>query len=347
MQQRRVAIVVLNWNGQQLLEEFLPSVVRFSDLPGCRVYLADNASADGSVAWVHDTFGDRVSIISNPGNFGFARGYNTALRGLKEEYFVLLNSDVEVTENWLAPVIGLLDASPEVAACQPKVLDYRRRDRFEYAGAAGGHMDWLGYPFCRGRIFRDLEPDQGQYNGNETIFWASGAAFFVRARAFREAGGFDEELFAHMEEIDLCWRLQRMGYTIMACPESTVYHLGGGTLHEGNPRKTYLNFRNNRLILTRNLPAGAMLSNWFLRNLLDAAAAAQAFASGRFREGLAVLRALAAFHLLLPRWLGKRRRTATLIRQACGRRPAQAHRYGRSIAYLYYVKGIKKYSDLP
>nr|MBP8033086.1 glycosyltransferase family 2 protein [Bacteroidia bacterium] len=249
MQSSKVAVVILNWNGKPFLEKFLPTVLQYSS--GAQIIVADNQSSDDSVAFLKTQF-PQVSVILNPSNDGFATGYNLALKQVKAEYYVLLNSDVEVTENWLQPIIKLMDENLKVAACQPKILDYNHPSKFEYAGAAGGFIDKYGYPFCRGRIFNVLEEDKAQYDTAKEVFWATGACMFVRAEAFWKVGGFDDDYFAHMEEIDVCWRMKNIGYQIYVEPSSKVYHVGGGTLNKLSPRKTFLNFRNNLTTLTKN-----------------------------------------------------------------------------------------------
>ena len=239
----KVAVVILNWNGKQLLEQFLPSVVQFSK--EATVYVADNASTDDSVAFVSANF-PTVSIVVNSTNTGYAGGYNEALQHIEADIYALVNSDIEVTENWLQPIIKAFQNEPTTAIIQPKILDYKNKDYFEYAGAAGGFIDQYGYPFCRGRIFDTLEKDNGQYDSNQEIFWASGACFFIRSAFYKELNGFDTSFFAHQEEIDLCWRMQLAGYELYACPKAIVYHVGAGTLPRGG-RKVFLNFRNNFL----------------------------------------------------------------------------------------------------
>lgn len=284
-----VAIVILNWNGKAFLERFLPSVcaTRYSNLS---IYVADNASTDDSVAYVEAAF-PQVRIIRNATNSGFAGGYNEALRHVKADVFVLLNQDVEVTPNWIEPVIEYMQQNPTVAACQPKMLAYADRESFEYAGAAGGWMDILGYTFCRGRILYLTEKDKGQYNNPQDIFWATGAALFIRSSCFFEAGGFDPYFFAHMEEVDLCWRLQRAGYRISYCPQSVVYHVGGGSLPQGNPRKLYLNFRNNLIMLCKNLHFGEQWIILSQRHFLDLLAAFKSLVSGKPKDMMAIFRA--------------------------------------------------------
>ena len=287
-----VAVVVLNWNGRSFLERFLPSVVA-STYGNLRVILADNASSDDSVAFVREQF-PQVGIIVNPGNEGFARGYNLALKQVEADIYVLLNSDVEVTPGWIEPIVDCF-VDPKVAAVQPKTLEWTTRNRLEYAGAAGGWIDRYGYPFCRGRIFEVSEKDEGQYDDIAPIFWASGAALFVRAEVFHRVGGFDPFFFAHQEEIDLCWRIQLAGYTILSCPASVVYHVGGGTLPKGNTRKVFLNFRNNLIMLWKNLPVGQRLWKIPFRIMLDAVSAWKNVLTGEPHFFWAVVRAHFAF----------------------------------------------------
>ena len=248
----QIAIVILNWNGRHFLEKFLPGVAQHSrDL--ARIVVADNASTDDSLAYLKANFPE-VDIIRLDQNYGFTGGYNRALQQVQEPYYVLLNSDVEVSEGWLNPLMQFMEKHPEVAACQPKIRSYNDRHLLEHAGAAGGFIDYLGYPFCRGRIYNHLEEDKGQYDQAVPVFWATGACLFIRRDDFRNENGFDEQFFAHMEEIDLCWRLQQSGKQIWVIPQSTVYHVGGGTLPKNNPRKTFFNFRNNLMMLFKNLP---------------------------------------------------------------------------------------------
>ncbi|MCB9071743.1 MAG: glycosyltransferase family 2 protein [Prevotellaceae bacterium] len=286
-----VAVVILNYNGEKLLEELLPKVIAYS--PEAEVIVADNASTDGSVALMETTFRD-TRLIKLPRNFGFAGGYNEALSKVKADYYVLLNSDVEVTENWLAPLISYMDAHPRTAACQPKIKSYYQRTHFEYAGACGGYIDKFGYPFCRGRILDTLEPDEGQYDTITDIFWATGACLFIRSEKYHKVGGLDERFFAHMEEIDLCWRLKARGNAIVCIPQSTVYHMGAQTLNKEHPRKTYLNFRNNWLMLYKNVPKhlGRIL---LVRLFLDWAALAHLLIQGKFSNAFAIIRAELSF----------------------------------------------------
>jgi len=267
----KLAIVILNWNGRSFLEKFLPTLVaRTPDW--AQIIVADNASSDDSVSFLQEHY-PSIRIILNEKNFGFAKGYNVALSQVDADYFCLLNSDIEVAEHWTEPVVALLDSQPEIAAVQPKIRSYHDKEYFEYAGAAGGFIDRYGYPFCRGRVFDTVETDHGQYDSPIDIFWATGAALFVRRSVYRELGGLDDDFFAHMEEIDLCWRIKNKGYRIVVEPKSVVFHVGGGTLPKNNSFKTFLNFRNNHFLLLKNLPRHRLLPTFFARLLLDNVAA--------------------------------------------------------------------------
>lgn len=293
----KVAVVILNWNGSEMLRTFLPSVIRYSALAGVEVYVADNASTDSSLSVLNDEFPSVKQVILDR-NYGFADGYNRALAQIEAEYFVLLNSDVEVTEHWLEPMITYLDAHPEVAACQPKILSWKQKDYFEYAGACGGYIDRYGYPFCRGRILDAVEKDNGQYNDVLPVFWATGASLFIRSSDYRDAGGLDGRFFAHMEEIDLCWRLRSRGRGLVCIPQSVVYHVGGATLKKENPRKTFLNFRNNLLMLYKNLPESELRHVMFVRCLLDYLAAFTFLLKGGVANMTAVLQARKEYHAI-------------------------------------------------
>lgn len=290
--EKRLAIVILNWNGRRLLEQFLPTLLSF--IPDfAEVIIADNASTDDSIDFLkmnHPT----IRIIQNSENYGFAKGYNLALQQVDAEYYCLLNSDIEVTENWVLPVMELLDSHPEIAAVQPKLRSYMEREKFEYAGASGGFMDKYGYPFCRGRVFDTVEIDENQYDTSIDIFWATGAALFVRRSVYWEVGGMDDDFFAHMEEIDLCWRIKNAGYRIVVEPKSLIYHVGGGTLPKQNPFKTYLNFRNNHFLLIKNLPRHRLFPTLMVRLLLDNVAALSFLLKGNGKDFAAVYRAHAA-----------------------------------------------------
>lgn len=262
-----VAVVILNWNGKNLLQEFLPSVI--NSLPDyAELIIADNASSDDSVAFIKQHY-PQLQVINNAFNGGFAKGYNDALKNLEHEYLVLLNSDIETPQGWIEPVIEFMQANPQAGAAMPKIKQQVKKTYFEYAGAAGGYIDYLGYPFCRGRIFEELEKDEEQYNDITTVFWATGACMFVRNEIYKKLGGFDEFFFAHMEEIDLCWRIQRLGFSIHAIGTSEVYHVGGGTLNKTSPRKTFLNFRNNLLLLVKNETSRSLLFIILAKLFLD------------------------------------------------------------------------------
>lgn len=289
----KIAVVILNWNGVQLLEKFLPSVVQYSS--EADIYVADNASTDASIAFVKAHF-PTVRIIQNEGNYGFAKGYNEALKNLQANVYALVNSDIEVTPNWLTPIVKTFQEERSTAIIQPKILDYKQKDLFEYAGAAGGFIDKYGYPYCRGRIFDSIEKDNGQYNDNRTIFWASGACFFIRTSVYHELKGFDDDFFAHQEEIDLCWRANNKGYQIKYVHESTVFHVGGATLQQGNPMKTYLNFRNSLFMLTKNLPKKSLIPILFTRMVLDGLAGIQFLTQGKVKHFWAILRAHFSFY---------------------------------------------------
>ena len=328
---KKIAVVILNWNGKKLLEQFLPSIVSFSN--EATIYLADNASTDASISFVKETYPD-IKIILNDGNYGFANGYNVALQQVEEEYYCLLNSDVEVTENWLTPILSMFENETDVAIIQPKILDFKNKEYFEYAGAAGGFIDQYGYPFCRGRIFNTIEKDQNQYDTNIEIFWASGACFFIRKEVYRELNGFDGDFFAHQEEIDLCWRSFNFGFKTKYCYKSTVYHVGGATLNEGNPRKTFLNFRNSLSMLTKNLPKNKLIPILFLRLVLDGLAGIQFIFQGKFKHFFAILKAHFHFYHLISRNLKKRNQIQK-----------QNYYFQKSIVYSYFVKGGKVFEE--
>lgn len=269
-QKIKIAVVILNWNGKHWLEKFLPNVIQHSN--DAEVIIADNNSSDDSIKFLEENY-PNIRIIQNDGNYGYAKGYNLSLKQINAEYFVLLNSDIEVTKDWISPIISLMDSDRTISACQPKILDYNNKNKFEYAGASGGFIDNLGYPFCRGRIFDYLEEDKGQYNDTTEIFWATGACLFVRASHFFEINGLDEDFFAHQEEIDLCWRFKNKGYKVFVEPKSKVYHVGGGTLNVDSPYKTHLNFRNNLYMLFKNLPLSSLFKIIPIRLILDGVAA--------------------------------------------------------------------------
>lgn len=340
MKSKKVSVVILNWNGRDMLRTFLPSVVRHSAGEETEVCVADNGSTDGSAEMVRREF-PSVRLIALNENRGFADGYNVALRQVEAEYVVLLNSDVEVTEGWLHPLVSYLDAHPEAAACQPKIRAWRHREMFEYAGAAGGFIDRYGYPFCRGRVMNVVEADNGQYDTVIPVFWATGAALFIRLRDYREAGGLDGRFFAHMEEIDLCWRLRARGRQIVCVPQSVVYHVGGATLKKENPRKTFLNFRNNLVMLYKNLPADALGPVMRARRVLDYVAALTFLLKGQLSNASAVLRARREFKRSLPLFEASRREN--LRKTSVASLPGQIK---SSILVQFYVKGHRAFSQM-
>ncbi len=325
----KCAVVILNWNGRKFLEQFLPSVVQ-TTWSNHEVIVADNFSTDDSIVFLEKNY-PAVRIVRLTQNLGFAKGYNEALKQVEADYFILLNSDVEVTDDWLEPMIELLENDVSIAACQPKILSWHDKKMFEYAGAAGGWIDKYGYPFCKGRIFEICEEDRGQYDKEEPIFWASGAALFIRSSAFHEIKGFDEYFFAHQEEIDLCWRLQLAGYIIFSCPSSIVYHVGGGTLQRGNSKKTYLNFRNNLIMLVKNLPMSKKIWIMPVRILLDAITAWKGLLTGNSGYFIAIIKA----HFSFVTWL--------FFRQKDSQSPASrnGNLYGnleKSIVWQFFIK---------
>ncbi|HEX2608476.1 MAG TPA: glycosyltransferase family 2 protein [Flavisolibacter sp.] len=333
-----VAIVILNWNGRSFLERFLPSVLATA-YDHFEVIVADNASTDDSLVFLEEQF-PQVRVIRLSRNFGFARGYNEALKQVQSEYYVLLNSDVEVTPGWLSPMVALLERDPAIASCQPKILAYKDRHLFEYAGAAGGWIDAYGYPFSRGRIFDICETDQGQYNDMQEIFWSSGAAMLVRSNLYHKQKGLDEYFFAHQEEIDLCWRFQLAGYKICCCPQAVVYHVGGGTLPKGNSRKTFLNYRNNLIMLAKNMPLSEKAWKIPYRIVLDLISGCKSLISGDAGYFLAVIKA----HLAFTGWL----LSGPVTWKPAVRRPLKELRgvYPGTIVFQYFLKKKRYFSDL-
>lgn len=337
-----LAIVILNYNGQPFLAKFLPAVVANAD--GHPVYVADSASADSSVSFLRANF-PTVRVIELPRNDGYAGGYNQALEHIRThyggaKYYVLPNSDISVTPGWIAPALALLEANPVVAACQPKIRSYDQPEFFEHAGAAGGFVDWLGYVFCRGRVFATFEPDRGQYDDNRPVFWATGACLFMRASVFHETGGFDASFFAHMEEIDWCWRVQRLGYEVWACGQSIVYHVGGGTLPKSNPHKTYLNYRNSLFMLYKNWPANGWLwGKILLRLILDGLSSLLFLKVGQWRDIGAIIRAHVAFYGHLPQLRHQRR----ILLQQQKTTPAL---FPHSIVWQYFARGQKTFDAI-
>ena len=335
-QKINTAVVILNWNGIKWIQKFLPTIIEKSN--EANIYIADNASTDESVDFVNNNY-PSVKIIQNSSNEGYAKGYNDALKKLDENYYILINSDIEVTDNWINPIINLMEQDTSIAACQPKILDYTNRDNFEYAGASGGYIDNLGYPYCRGRIFSDLEKDVNQYDDIKEVFWASGACLFIRAESFKDINGFDNDFFAHQEEIDLCWRLKNNGFKVMVNPKSTVFHVGGGTLKSASPFKTYLNFRNNLFMLFKNLPFLKLLVTLLLRLPLDGIAALTFIKKEKgILHVLSVLRAHLVFYVSIPLLFIKRVRI--------NQKNNLVGKSNFSILYKYYIMGIKKFSEL-
>jgi GT2 family glycosyltransferase len=336
----QIAIVILNWNGVELFDTFLPSVIKYSNSEHIEIIVADNASTDNSIEHL-EKFYPSVKIIRSNKNFGFAEGYNQALQNIDAEYLVLINSDVKVTENWIESCISTFEEDEKIVAIQPKILSYNEPGQFEYAGAAGGFIDKFGYPFCRGRILNRIEQDFGQYNQRSQIFWASGACIFVRNSAFKTAGGFDGDFWAHMEEIDLCWRLKNSGFKIVYEPQSVVYHLGGGTLSYGSPKKIYLNFRNNLFMLFKNLPKQQFKRIFIIRMVLDGVAAVKFILGLNFREFWAVVKAHASFYRNLGKLIDKRKETQkfVLVKE-------HPEVYPKSIMWKFFIQKKRKFSEL-
>ncbi|WP_026777527.1 glycosyltransferase family 2 protein [Polaribacter sp. Hel_I_88] len=330
----KTAIVILNWNGQKLLEQFLPSIVNFS-ANEAEIYVADNASTDSSIKYIKE-FYPAVKIIQNAVNGGYAKGYNDALQSIKADIYCLINSDVEVTENWLSPIVDVFKSDEKTAIIQPKILDYKEKDKFEYAGAAGGFIDLYGYPYCRGRVFNHLETDANQFNDIAEIFWASGACFFIRSKVYHQLNGFDEDYFAHQEEIDLCWRTQNIGYKVKYVGLSTVFHVGGATLQETNPHKTYLNFRNSLLNVVKNVPKKWFLFVVFSRLILDGIAGIKFMFELRPIHTWSIIKAHLSFYKNFFKFLGKRRKL----------QKKQDYNLQTSIVWQYFFLGRKKFEEL-
>ncbi|WP_299684874.1 glycosyltransferase family 2 protein [uncultured Dokdonia sp.] len=331
----KTAIVILNWNGRSLLERFLESVVTHS-AHLATIYLADNASTDSSVAYCKEHFPEDVKIIQNKENGGYAKGYNDALRHVDADLYVLLNSDVKVEKGWLEPMVSVFVTSASIAVAQPKIKDLKRPTLFEYAGAAGGYIDALGYPYCRGRIFDHCEEDTGQYNDTVDVQWASGACLFIRAKLYWDANGLDEDFFAHQEEIDLCWRIKNKGYRIVAVGDSEVFHLGGATLSSANPQKTFYNFRNTLFAVVKNSTGVPYLLLVLIRLILDGIAGFKFLLEGKPKHVLAIIKAHVSFYRHFPNLLKKRKALK------------QSHQYYQvwSIVFKYFIKNKKTYRDL-
>ncbi len=328
-----IAIVILNWNGELLLEKYLPSVTQFSE--GADIYVADNASSDGSVAFLEKNY-PSIKVIKNVSNGGFAKGYNDALLHIDADIYCLLNSDVEVSENWLTPILQVFHENPDIAIIQPKILDFLQKDYFEYAGAAGGFIDQLGYPFCRGRIFQALEKDTGQYDDIKEIFWATGACMFIRNDVFKSLNGFDEDYFAHQEEVDLCWRAKNKGHKVYYVGTSHVYHLGGSTLSNMNPKKTYLNFRNSLYSITKNLPRKKAFVIILMRLILDGVAGLRFIFQFKLNHCVAIIRAHLSFYRHFLGMYKKREKANFIIKYYAA----------KSIVWSHFVHHIKKFNIL-
>lgn len=333
----KVSVVIINYNGRKYLEKFLPSLLA-STYSNMELIIADNASSDDSLEFLRISY-PAIRIIEMKRNHGYAGGYNEALKEVESEYYVLLNSDVEVSPGWIEPVIALMEKDKEIGACQPKILSYHKKDHFEYAGASGGWIDSLGYPFARGRIFDICEVDSGQYNETKKIFWASGAALFVRSALYHQTKGMDNYFFAHMEEIDFCWRLQLLGYSIYVCPDSVVYHVGGGTLPKGNERKVFLNFRNNMIMMAKNLPKRQSFWKIPVRIMLDFISAFKSLFAGQFVYFLAVGKA----HLAFFKWVIFKQKQSVFPNQRLTR---LAGWYTHSVAWKHFVEGKETFDEI-
>jgi len=331
----KIAIVILNWNGKQLLEEFIPSIVNYSNLPTIEIVVADNASTDDSVSFIQQNY-PQIKIVENLKNGGYAKGYNDALQHVDADIYALVNSDIEVTKGWLSPIISLFQNEPETAIIQPKILDYKNKSKFEYAGAAGGFIDKYGYPYCRGRIFNNLETDNNQYDDSIEIFWATGACLFIRSEIFHELNGFDESYFAHQEEIDLCWRAKNLNKTIKYVGSSKVYHVGGATLKEASPRKTFLNFRNSLFSLVKNLPKNKIFIIVFSRLVLDGIAGIKFLLEFRPAHTFAIVKAHFSFYFHLPK----------MLKQLKGNDQKNNYYSIKSIVWDYYILGKKTFNKL-
>ena len=334
-QKMKIAILILNWNGVNWLKKFLSNI--HENRGQSKIFIIDNNSSDNSIEFIKNSFSD-IQVIQHKKNLGYAKGYNEAIKKIDAKYFVLLNSDIETSNQWITPIISLLDNNPDIAACQPKILDYNIREKFEYAGAAGGFIDFLGYPFCRGRIIDEIEKDSGQYNDAKEIFWATGACLFIRSSAFKEVEGFDNMFFAHQEEIDLCWRLKNKGYKIMVEPKSIVYHVGGGTLDNNSPFKTYLNFRNNLSMIFKNLPLPYLIFVIPIRLLLDGIAALSLLRKKGIRHFISIFKAHISFYYRIPLLFIKRKEINQKY-QLDGK-------YNWTILIKYFIRKKRKFSDL-
>ncbi len=335
-----IDIVILNWNGLQFLKQYLPGLVKYTPENIAQIIVADNGSSDGSIEWLSTNHPNRIKTIALDRNYGFAGGYNRALAQLSSKYFLILNSDVEVSEAWLPPLIKAIEPT-EIAAVMPKIKSLREKDFFEYAGASGGFIDRWGFPFCRGRILDELEKDTGQYNDTREVFWVTGACMLIKSELFKEVGGFDDHFFAHMEEIDLCWRLKTSHYKLLVVPESEVYHLGGGTLPSGNHKKTFLNVRNSLFTLYKNLPGKNLFSILFLRMLLDGIAAFKFLFEGEPKSFVAAIKAHLEFYKTKKRYKAGRKSNGKQMSPY-----RLSGYYKRSIILDYYLRGKRKFSKI-
>lgn len=336
----KVAIAILNYNGIHLLQQYLPVVATHH--PHKDIFIIDNASSDKSIEWIKNHFTD-INIIQNSKNYGFAKAYNEGLKHIQADYFVLMNNDIRTTENnWLEPIVQWMEQQQEIAVCMPKLMDDKCPEKFEYAGACGGFIDTLGYPFCKGRIFLSVENDYGQYDETDEVFWATGACMVIKSKIYWEAGGFDEDFFAHMEEIDLCWRIKNIGYKIYVYPHSKVFHLGGGTLNKINPYKTYLNFRNSLLTLLKNHPYKNLFWKIFFRLKLDGIAGIKFLLEGHGKHALSVIRAHFYFYKHFARFWKKRKNFEKKHSVNYTVHPVLKN----SIVFEHYIKGKKKFCDL-
>ena len=340
MPQIKTSIVILNWNGKKFLEKFLPIVMKYSSGYDKEVVVADNNSADDSIAFLKENY-PSIKLIELDKNYGFTGGYNKALEMIDSEYFILLNSDIEVTPGWIDPIIQFMDEKPDIAACMPKIKSYHEKEKFEYAGASGGFIDKFGYPFCRGRIFNHLETDQGQYDDAIQVFWATGACFFVRAEIFKKLNGFDNDFFAHMEEIDLCWRINHSGHKIYCFPKVEIFHVGGGTLPKNNPWKTFLNYRNNLFLLFKNLPSGKLFPIILIRLYLDGLSITKLLFSFKMKDAWAIVKAHFAFFRNIGR-LRKKRKAIVSPNSLINNEIL----YPRSIVFQYFIKEKRTFLDL-
>jgi GT2 family glycosyltransferase len=334
--EKRIAVILLNFNGEKLLQKFLPYIIKFNDFKISSIYLIDNKSSDKSVEICKKKFPE-VTIIINKKNLGYAAGYNEGVKNIKADYFVFINTDVLVTKNWLIPLFNKMDSNNEIGACQPKILSEKKKEYFEYAGASGGYIDTLGYPFCRGRIFDYIEKDKGQYNDEKEIFWTSGCCMMIRSKIFNKLKGFDKDFFAHMEEIDLCWRIKRLGYKNYCIPDSKIYHVGGQTLSYNSPNKTYLNFRNNLIMICKNDTITNLLYKIPTRFLLDIIAALKILVEKKsFQHFFSVLKAYMSFFIFIPSiFIKKRNNKLNHIKLN-----------NLIIPFEHFIKGKKRFSDL-